>query len=120
MEPPSSERKEQVHVSGVSLTRMSVGAVREKLWGITARWATLHYGDQGAFGGRLKEVTGEIYDQGVVVSEFKADTAEADKASSTLTLAGNIVVRDRREGAELRCDAMVYRADLRRIEAVAC
>lgn len=65
----------------------------------------------------MREVTGQIFKDNQPASRFTADYAEADKASNTLTLEGNIMVYSDAEKATLRCKRLQYFAENDRIEA---
>lgn len=117
VEPPKNEPDRKVHISGIDLTRLSTDEVRKPLWSVKAKWATLDYGLAGAFGGKMRDVEGQIFEDGKPVSGFKAEAASADKASNTLTLEGKIVVTAIAEKATLRCSKLLWLADKSRIEA---
>lgn len=53
--------------------------------------------EQGALGGRLEGVSGELYQEGKLASRFTAEHATANKATNLLRLEGNVVV----EGLEV-------------------
>lgn len=53
--------------------------------------------EQGALGGRLEGVSGELYQEGKLASRFKAEHATANKAKNLLRLEGNVVI----EGLEV-------------------
>jgi hypothetical protein len=61
-----------------------------KIWWESAQ---LDYGEEGAFGGQMKTVRGEIYEDGKVKSTFTADSGSADKTTSLLKLSGRVRVK---------------------------
>lgn len=115
--PPQEEpTKDTVHASGIEIMRRSTDS-SDPMWSAKARWATLHYGEAGAFGGRLREVSGELFQATKPVSEFSAELATADKASGKLTLEGKVTVHGKEEKATLTCEKLTYLASTKRIEA---
>lgn len=86
------------------------------------RWTSsqLDYSqEQGALGGRLEEVSGELYQQGKLASRFTADHAMANKAKNLLRLEGNVVIEgldvdekgkviSQEVAATLRCQRMEW------------
>lgn len=49
--------------------------------------------EQGALGGRLEGVSGELYQEGKLASRFTAEHATANKAKNQLTLEGRVVIK---------------------------
>lgn len=87
-------------------TRWRDGNVRKRLWTVKWQKADLVYGEGGAIGGSMSEVTGEIYGDGKEASTFKAKSAEADRDTGELKLVGAVEVRSIQPGATLRCETL--------------
>lgn len=74
--------------------------------------------EQGASAGRLDNVTGKLFQDGKVASEFSADSAIADKSKNLLILEGNVKVRSLAEpSGRLDCKKLEWKTDEKLIKA---
>ncbi len=88
-----------------------------KLWTIKWSSAQLELADGRAVGGTMKEVSGSLFKEGDEAGTYLADGADADKATNTLKLWGEVTVRSTKKNATLTCQKLTWHADRGVLEA---
>ncbi len=117
---PASEAQplgQSVETGSAEVTRFSKGAKREAVWSVRWTKATLEYGEDGSFGGRMLEVSGTIFGSAGGSSTFTASEAKADKESSVLHLIGEVRLHSSSPKGEVRCDEVRWDAARQVVEA---
>lgn len=114
---PKDDEPPAVSAGPGEATRFSADGKREKQW--TLRWETASEVsfDEGKVSGTMARVSGTLSRKNLDVSDFSADRAIATKTGKTLRLEGNVRLVSRDPKASLRCDSVVWRPDLNRVEA---
>ncbi len=135
--PPSNAAKETKEPQRVGsgpgeLTHFAFDAPgergqREKRWTIHWESVDLEISETGRASGEMRTVTGTIFENGVAVSTFSAHRGQAPKGSEDLLLKGEVefvsVARKASRSksplphSKLNCDAVVWRPQLKRVEA---
>ncbi len=87
------------------------------MWTVRWRSANITYGDQGSFGGTMKEVDGTIHSGGSAASEFRAENAEVEEESRVLRLSGGVEVKSESGTRRLTCERIEWDPDREVIEA---
>lgn len=72
----------------------------------------------GALNGTLRQVSGELYQEGKLASRFVADAARADKAKGQLVLSGKVTVIGLDPQAKLECQKLEWKTKEKRIRAL--
>lgn len=104
-EPPTSRT---VNSAGGKLDRKSDDGKGTIVWSIEWESASLEYTTDQQFGGRMKNVKGVFYSQGLPTSSFSATEAVADKGTSSLRLIGGVRVTNEKPKGSLYCGELVY------------
>lgn len=104
-EPPDLQK---LNTGKGSATVRSTEGPREPMW--TVRWesARIEYGGENRISGRMRNVSGEMYEKGAVANTFVADAAEAEKQSNKLVLSGSVKVTSTDYKSTITCDKLVW------------
>ncbi|MCW5943723.1 MAG: LPS export ABC transporter periplasmic protein LptC [Fimbriimonadaceae bacterium] len=90
---------------------------RRVIWIVRWRAAAVSVEGDAASTGRLKNVSGTVFQEGKAICDFEADEGDADGATETLTLTRNVRVVHKESKATLTCDELVYRGKAERFTA---
>lgn len=74
---------------------------RQRNWKVVAKSSELSYGADSKLGGSLKGLTGELFQDDVLVSKLRADEGIAEQENERLELTGNVEITEVKQGTRL-------------------
>lgn len=92
--PPEEPKKaEPISVATSEGSNDHFSTTNEKLW--TVRWKGAEVKAEGQVKvGKMRDVSGDVYERGEIASTFVADFAEADNREERLNLSGNVTLKN--------------------------
>lgn len=113
--PPPREERGFLSERGEATQRSAED--RRVIWIVRWQAAAMSVEGDTASTGRLKGVSGTVFQKGKPVCGFWSDEGEADGAAEILTLRGKVRVVHSESKATLTCDELVFRSKEERYEA---
>ena len=87
------------------------------LWHVESDKSQIVYGGEKKLSGSLEKVNGDLYENGKLVSTFRADSATADQEENRLELEGKVEVTEMRESATLIAQKVTWDGKQQQIRA---
>lgn len=115
--PKHEEEAEKVAPKGINTesgeaTRYATEGVRHRRWSVRWTSAEMEYTEDGRVFGSMNAVSGSIFENDKVASDYFGDRAVSKKDSDVLALEGSVKVVSRKPKATLICDRLEWHGEL--------